>query len=49
MSTIGSIIAFIIVFVIPYFMGKKEDSRKSNEMYNRLNKQSHDEMEKWMR
>lgn len=44
---IGSIIAFIIVFGIPYHISKKEESRKRHDMYNNLNKKSVDEMEKW--
>lgn len=44
---IGSIIAFIIVFGIPYHISKKEESRKRQDMYNNLNKKSVDEMEKW--
>ena len=46
---IGSIIAFIIVFGIPYHISKKEESQKRRDMYNNLNKKSVDEMEKWKR
>ena len=48
-QTIGSIIAFIIVFGIPYYISKKEESQKRRDMYNNLNKKSVDEMEKWKR
>lgn len=43
------LIAFIIIFGIPYYLSQKEDSRKRRDTYNNLNKQSHDEMEKWRR
>lgn len=43
------LIAFIIVFGIPYYFNKKEESRKRQDMYNNLNKKSIDEMEKWRR
>lgn len=46
-ESIGYIIAFIIVFGIPYHLSKKEESRKRRDMYNNLNKKSVDEMEKW--
>lgn len=41
------LIAFIIVFGIPYYLSQKEESRKRQDMYNILNKKSVDEMEKW--
>lgn len=41
------LIAFIIVFGIPYLIDKKEESRKRQDMYNNLNRKSVDEMEKW--
>lgn len=41
------LIAFIIVFDIPYYLSQKEESRKRQDMYNNLNKKSVDEMEKW--
>lgn len=44
---IGYLVAFIIVFGIPYHLNKKEESRKRQNMYNNLNKKSVDEMEKW--
>lgn len=43
------LIAFIIVFGIPYYLSKKGESRKRQDMYNNLNKKSVDEMEKWRR
>ena len=43
------LIAFIIVFGIPYYLSQKEESRKRQDMYNNLNKKSIDEMEKWRR
>lgn len=46
-ESIGYIIAFIIVFGIPYHLSKKEESRKRRDMYNNLNKKSVDEMGKW--
>lgn len=44
---ISYLIAFGIVFGIPYYFSKKDEARKREEMYRKLNKQSHDEMEKW--
>ena len=41
------LIAFIIVFGIPYYLSQKEESRKRQDMYNNLNKKSVDEMVKW--
>lgn len=46
-QAIGSIVAFIIVFGIPYLISKKNESYNRTNMYNNLNKQSRDEMEKW--
>ena len=46
---IGCLVAFIIVFGIPYHLSKKEESRKRQNMYNNLNNKSVDEMEKWRR
>ena len=43
---IGSIIALISVFGIPYQISKKDESSKRHDMYNNLNKYSVDEMEK---
>lgn len=48
-QAIGSIVAFIIVFWIPYLISKKNESYNRTNMYNNLNKQSRDEMEKWRR
>lgn len=48
-EAIGSIVAFIIVFGIPYHLQKKEESRKRRDMYNNLNRKSVDEMDKWRR
>lgn len=48
-QAIGSIVAFIIVFGIPYLISKKNESYNRTNMYNNLNKQSRDEMEKWKR
>ena len=45
-QAIGSIIAFIIVFGIPYHISKKEESQKRRDMYNNLNKKSVDETDK---
>lgn len=48
MGTVVSII--ILMFVIAaYRDGKKKESEKRREMYNRINRQSVDEMEKWRR
>lgn len=47
MESISYLIAFIIVFGIPYYLEKKRESRKRRDMYNNLNKKSVDEMEKW--
>lgn len=44
---IAAIIAFLIVFGIPYIISKKEEAKKREDMYNNLNNQSKDEMEKW--
>ena len=41
------LIAFIIVFGIPYLIDKKEEARKRQDMYNNLNRKSVDEKEKW--
>ena len=41
------LIAFIIVFGIPYYLNKKEESRKRQDMYNNLNKKSVVERDKW--
>ena len=41
------LIAFIIVFGIPYYLSQKEESRKRKDMYDNLNKKSVDEMDKW--
>ncbi len=46
-ESIGAIVAFIIVFGIPWYLSKKEESRKRQDMYNNLNKKSVDEMDKW--
>ena len=46
-EAIGTILAFILVFGIPYHLNKKEESRKRRDMYNNLNKKSVDEMDKW--
>lgn len=43
------LIAFIIVFGIPYYLNKKEEARKRRDMYSGLNQKSRDEMEKWRR
>jgi preprotein translocase subunit YajC len=34
----AELIAFIIVFGIPYYLSQKEESRKRQDMYNNLNK-----------
>ena len=46
-ESIGAIVAFILVYGIPWFLSKKAESRKRQDMYNNLNKKSVDEMEKW--
>lgn len=37
----------IIVFGILYYYSKKVESCRKQDMYNHLNQQSRDEMEKW--
>lgn len=44
---IGCLIAGYFCLWLPYKHSKEEEARKRREMYNGLNKQSHDEMEKW--
>lgn len=48
MSTIISIIILIIA-IAAYRDEKKKESQKRRDMYNNLNKQSRDEIEKWRR
>ena len=49
----GELIGFLVVMYIciylPWRVNQKEESRKSQDMYNNLNKKSVDEMEKWRR
>ena len=46
---IGFIVAFIIVYGIPYHLSKKEDARKETEMYNGLKEKQQSETDKWRR
>lgn len=44
---IGCIIAFILVYGIPYYLGKKKAAREREEMYNGLNRKQQNETDKW--
>ena len=46
---IGFIVAFIIVYGIPYHLSKKADARKETEMYNGLKEKQQSETDKWRR
>ena len=46
---IGVLVAMYICVYLPWKVSQNEQSRNRTEMYNNLNKQSRDEMEKWRR
>lgn len=46
---IGFLIAGYLCIWLPYKYSKNQESRKRKETYDRLNKLSRDEMEKWRR
>lgn len=48
-EAIGYIIAFIIVYGIPYHLSKKADTHRREEMYNGLNEKQKSETDKWRR
>mgnify|MGYP004527917031 CR=1 FL=1 len=44
---IGCLVAFILVYGIPWMYSRKEESRKRRDMYNGLNKQAQNETDRW--
>ena len=49
-ESIGAIVAFILVYGIPWFLSKKAEARKREEFYNSIvnkDKNSYNNIEKW--
>lgn len=46
---ISFVITMYLCVYLPWKANEKEESRKRRNMYNKLNKQSQDELEKWRR
>ncbi len=48
-EAIGSIIGFIIVFGVPWYLSKKREEEQRRDMYRDLQKKHDAEVEKWRR